>query len=182
QWQTSGNPLSPGYNAKFPHHWGFGVFGPPALGQVHTPKRGIENTSNNVLGINKWLNGWECGSLLFILLFLLTSRRFQLWDKILFAGIGSILVLYFGYFFQDLLFGPRFLFIIAPILLLFIVRSVLPEEESAFPSWRPYAFSLLAISQIIFFPLRLNDFVQLFNPALYPESVIEKNQRELKTP
>src|SRR5205085_10197053 len=129
---------------------GFRTCGPPSLGQVHTPARGLEDTSNHILGLNKWLSGWDCGSIIFILLFLLLTPWFQIWDKILFAGIATLVCFYFGYYFQDLVFGPRFLFIAAPVLLLFVARSISPEEPTSLPNWQPYALSLLVISVLIY--------------------------------
>lgn len=180
QWQTTGDPFLPGYNVKIPHSWGFQAIGPKRFGTVHTPMRGLENTSNNLLGLNRWLNGWDSGSLIFILAFLLLRKTSQVWDRILLTGTVILILFYFGYYFQDLLYGPRFLFIAAPMFLLFICRSVVSDEELIIESWRPIGVSLMLLCTVLGILFNFRTFVEKFNPAHYAESDIEKSLRQLK--
>src|SRR5205823_6276372 len=56
QWKTTGSPFVPGYRLVYKdYHYGFGK---SLEGQVHTPLRGLENSSNELLGLNDWLTGW----------------------------------------------------------------------------------------------------------------------------
>jgi hypothetical protein len=121
---TTGDPLLPGYKAfgmlEYNHaQWGlgFGTRGFDAWG-AHTPLAGLLQTGENLNALNLYLFESPLpGLLLVLLLFLTTARKPEDW--LLLASFAALPVLYFFYWFQDLWFGPRFLFEgLAPILLL----------------------------------------------------------------
>jgi hypothetical protein len=160
--RTTGDPLVQPYSIEYP---GMKLgFGEQFAGITHSPARAIEQLSNSFLGLNKWLNGWYSGSLFFFFAFLILASRLQLWDKLLLLCCGALVAFYFFYVFQDLIFGPRFFFLCAPILLLFIARSCGPEVGKA----APYLSALLLLSILSFLPLNLAKFIWIYDPANDP--------------
>jgi hypothetical protein len=122
---TTGTVTLPGYNAYCileQYHARFGVgfgyrdytsnWGP------HTPIRGVVQTINNLVALNRYLfEGPLPGLILVLLLFLSLPRNKA--DYLLLALFAALPIAYFFYFFQDLCFGPRFLYEgLAPLLLL----------------------------------------------------------------
>jgi hypothetical protein len=121
-WLTNGDPFRLGYVVKWGpgHEVGFGKSG---WGAQHTPFRGLVNTGNNINGLNKNLFEWPVPALLplFALLF---SGRADRRDWLLFAGLASLVAAYFFYWYQDLSFGPRFLFGALGFLVLLTIRGI----------------------------------------------------------
>ena len=121
---TTGDPLLPGYKVygmlEYNHaQWGlgFGTRGFDAWGQ-HTPLRGLIQTGTNLNALNLYLFESPFPGLLLVLLLFVASARKPA-DWLLLASFSALPVLYFFYWFQDLWFGPRFLYEgLAPILLL----------------------------------------------------------------
>jgi 4-amino-4-deoxy-L-arabinose transferase-like glycosyltransferase len=123
-YMTTGNPLLSGYKAygmlEYGHtRWGlgFGERGIDGWG-AHTPLRGLSQTGDNLSALNLYLFEGALPGLLGVLLLFLTSSRNQV-DWLLLASFVALPVLYSFYWYQDLIFGPRFLYEgLAPILLL----------------------------------------------------------------
>jgi hypothetical protein len=121
---TTGNPLVPGYEAygmlQYGHaRWGlgFGARGFEELG-AFTPLRGLVQTGNNLNGLNLYLFQSPIPGLFLVVLLFLTLTRNPT-DWVLLASFAMLPILYFFYWFQDLCFGPRFLYEgLAPVLLL----------------------------------------------------------------
>jgi hypothetical protein len=171
QWKTTGDPRTPGYNFEYdiPHRYGFG---PAPLGQTHTPLRGLENVSNNLLGLNIWATGWPSGTLFFIFLFLFFAPRLDPWDRVLCIGSGSLLLFYYFYFFQDLAYGPRYLYFLCPLVMLAIARllngAVSGTNKS--PVWIPALVIVMFIAYLPNFWVRVNQ----GNPSRYPAAGLKK--------
>ncbi len=162
QWNTTGRPWLSGYLLEYPDYkYGFGK---SYLNQAHTPIRGLENISNDILGLNSWLTGWYSGSLFFIIVFILFSPRWKTWDRLLFAGLVSLMGFYYFFIAQDLVFGPRFLFTLTPILLLMVARSARLSEEDPDEKWQPAVSALLILSFLSFIPEKLPHFIFRFQP------------------
>jgi len=171
QWKTTGNPMLAPYLLEYPDlKYGFGK---NFVGLVHSPARAVEQLSNSLLGMNKWLNGWYSGSLFYIVAFFLTVRRLRKWDTLLLLSCLSLLCFYFFYIAQDLIFGPRFIFLCAPILLLLVSRccDIGSEPECGQSSSRLCA--LLAVSFISFFPSNLSKFIWIYDPANDPPEYLK---------
>jgi hypothetical protein len=121
-WLTNGDPTVFGYVVKWGpgHEIGFGKSG---WGPEHTPWRGLVNTGNNLNGLNKNLFEWPVPALLplFALLF---SGRADRRDWLLFGSFAALVAAYFFYWYQDLIFGPRFLFEGLGFLVLLTVRGL----------------------------------------------------------
>jgi hypothetical protein len=178
QWKTVGNPWTAAYSLEYTGlKYGFGK---NYAGQIHTPLRGLELVSNSILGLNYWLNGWYSGSLFFICAFFLLEPRLHEWDRILLASSLTLILFYFAYFFQDLIFGPRFLFLLAPFLLFLIARSTgIGTGNSTGKKTHIAIRALLVISFLSFFPARFLQFVRIYNPANDPPEYLNSKVWEL---
>jgi hypothetical protein len=121
---TTGDPFLTGYKAygmlAYGHaRWGlgFGARGPDDWG-LHTLAHGLSHTGNNLIALNQYLFAGPFPGLLLVLLLFLTFTRKPI-DWLLLASFVALPALYFFYWYQDLIFGPRFLYeSLAPILLL----------------------------------------------------------------
>lgn len=119
---TNGNPFVFGYQVKFDT---LGFLGSAQMGPPHTLKGGFVNTSNNLTAMNKYLFEWPLPSLLFVLVLFLPWIERNRWDWIFLFSSLLLVFSYFFYYFQDLCFGPRFYFCLAPLLTLLTVRGLL---------------------------------------------------------
>jgi hypothetical protein len=174
QQQTSGNPFLPGYLIEYPDV-GYG-FGKHFAGE-HTIAKSLENISNNILGINEWLNGWLSGSIFFVILFFVVEKKIRTWDVLLILGCAGLASFYFFFFFQDLFFGPRYYYCFAPVFLLMVTRSIRPDEH-AFPRFRPFISSVCVIALLTFLPFKLSSFLNRYphdTNAGYLQEEIAKN-------
>ena len=105
---TTGDPMLMGYVVRWgpEHSLGFheAPWGPP-----HTPARGLDNTLSNLAALNLFTFG---GGLPVMLLVALGVRA--TWGSAQtragLLGLLLLLAVYAAYFFQDLTFGPRYLF------------------------------------------------------------------------
>jgi hypothetical protein len=161
QLQTTGNPFLPGYRLEYKVPLSYG-FGETAAHQMHTPIRGLENISNLVLGLDYWLTGWHLGAFIFVIFFVLFCK-WTTWDRLLLANCFTLLAFYYLFPLQDLVIGPRFLYPIALILLLFVARTILITISSDLPI-PPFPFVLFLFCFLSFFPLRLPQFIQKYQP------------------
>jgi len=180
QQQTSGNPFLPGYLIEYPDV-GYG-FGKHFAGE-HTLTKSLENISNNLLGIDEWLNGWLSGSMFFAILFFLVEKRIQKWDVLLLLGCAGLASFYFFFFFQDLFFGPRYYYCFAPVFLLMVTRSIRPDEHN-FPALKKYVGSVCVIALITFVPFKLPQFLNRYphdtNAGFLQEEIAKNgNQKRL---
>lgn len=157
QLQTTGDAFLPGYLVEYPDV-GLG-FGDHWCGR-HTPARGLRNVSNDFLGLNSWLTGWYTGSLFFVLAALL-RREMNTWDRLLLLSCFSLAGFYFFFFFQDLIFGPRYFFPLSFIFLILIARSFFRNESH----FEPVMISLALVSILSFLPFRFSSFLHKYEIA-----------------
>lgn len=105
--------------------WGAGHeigFGHSGWGASHTPLRGLVNTGNNLNGLNRYLFEWPLPGLLpLVLLFLSGAAHKE--DRLLLASFLALTIAYSFYWYQDLCFGPRFLFESTGVLVLLTARG-----------------------------------------------------------
>lgn len=119
---TTGDPFLFGYTALYGDSFRLGFVRPPQelvfARSEHTPLRGILNVNTGFHSLNHHLFGWPIPSLLFALLpFAALSRN--KWDYLLLANLLSIPAVYFFFFHQDFLMGPRYYFcLILPAVIL----------------------------------------------------------------
>jgi hypothetical protein len=163
QWKTLGSPFTTGQLLEFPQ----GKYG------FIKKARGLEQVSNTILSMNNWLNGWYTGSLFFLAAFFLTRSKFQNWDRvILFSGLGIMLFYYF-WSFQNLVFGPRYYYILTLLLLMMIARAAyrdVPEQGVIAPS---IIMALIVITLISALPVRLWHFVSAFRPSRFQAAALK---------
>jgi len=159
QKETSGNAHVSGYVYEYPNfQFGFGK----SL-QSSSSIDAVVNTSNNVLALNHWVTGWYSGSLFFAFIFLVRKAGFSAWDRLLALSCFLLAIFYSAVYWQDLLFGPRFFLLMAPVLLLMIVRSagLNPAKEPELQS--QIIPALLLVSLLLFLPLRFPQFINMYN-------------------
>jgi hypothetical protein len=126
--RTTGAPLLFGYDAAHgpAHALGFHV---DPNGDPHTPVRGLVYASGYLMRFDRFLFEWPLPALLVVCAVLATLRRASRWDTLLLALVGTFLAGYAAYWHNGFFDGPRFLFPIAPVLVLYAAR--LPEAAQA---------------------------------------------------
>jgi len=124
---TNGDPLLFGFEVLYGPNVRPG-FGHAAWGVPHNAFRGLLQTMNNLNGMNKHLFEWPAPSLLLVFLLFVSGSRNK-WDYILIGTFAAVVIAYFFYWFQDLCFGPRFLYEPAAALILLTARGILRLPE-----------------------------------------------------
>ena len=125
---TNGSALVFGYHVLYGHGHDPG-FGHSGWGEPHTPLLGLLNTFENLVGLNQYLFEWPFPSLLFVAV-LFALRRRDRWDALLLASGVSLAVFHFFYWYQDLCFGPRFLYEAGVTWLALSARGMLAAFDS----------------------------------------------------
>lgn len=125
--RTNGAPFRMGYVVRWgpEHTLGFGI---APWGSVHTPAGGLESTLSNLDAWNLHLFGGPLPAMLLVALGVARDRRRALvWA--LAASPLCVLAVYSAYFFQDLTFGPRYVYEASAFALLAASRGIgwLPE-------------------------------------------------------
>lgn len=124
---TNDNPLLFGYQKK---HGTLGFLGSAQEGPPHTLKGGVINTSNNLIGLNKFLFEWPVPSLLFAFILFASPIKKNRWDCLFLLSSLSLVASYAFYYFQDYCFGPRFYYCLLPFIIVLTVRGFY-----ALPQW-----------------------------------------------
>lgn len=124
---TNGDPFTFGYTALYGSDFRMGfVDGPRELAFTrfrHTPLRGFANLNNGFSSLNWYLFGWPVPSLIFALVpFAVWSKN--KWDWLLLGHLLSIPVVYFFFFHQDFLMGPRYYFSVIPAAVMLTARGI----------------------------------------------------------
>jgi 4-amino-4-deoxy-L-arabinose transferase-like glycosyltransferase len=125
--RTTGAPLVFGYDAAHgpAHAPGFHV---DPNGDLHTPRRGLAYVSGYMMRFDRFLFEWPLPALLVVCVVLARLRRASQWDSLLLGLVGSFLAGYAAYWHPGFFAGPRFLYPIAPVLVLYAAR--LPEAAA----------------------------------------------------
>jgi hypothetical protein len=125
--RTTGAPLLFAYDAAHgpAHALGFHV---DPNGEAHTPRRGLVYASGYLMRFDRFLFEWPLPGLLVVCAVLASLRRATRWDTLLVALIGTFLAGYAAYWHNGFFDGPRFLFPVAPILVLYAARA--PEAAA----------------------------------------------------
>jgi len=105
---TNGHPLLFGFQVLYGEDVLPG-FGNSAWGEAHTLLRGVYQTLDNLLGMNKYLFEWPIPSLMVVFL-LFIAQTVNKWDFLLLGSAFSLAIAYLFYWYQDWCFGPRFLY------------------------------------------------------------------------
>jgi len=155
---TTGAALTFGYTALWgaSHDLGFHL---SPYGDPHTPVRGLELLNTYFVRMQSYLFETPVPSLVPAIGALALTRRLTPFDRYLFASSGLLLLCYWAYWHDGFYLGPRFLFPMAPVLVLWSAR-MWTAIRSRFPSpivARTLGFSVLAAAGIALFvsiPLR----------------------------
>jgi hypothetical protein len=126
--QTTGHPLRFGYDVL----WGAGHalgFHEAAWGTVHTPARGVELISLYLTRLSSYLFETPFPALLLPAIGLWYARSLRAIDRYLLASAGLVIVGYWAYWHDGFYLGPRFLFALLPVLVVWSVRGVLELQE-----------------------------------------------------
>jgi 4-amino-4-deoxy-L-arabinose transferase-like glycosyltransferase len=128
----TGDPFTSGYSVFYGDNFRLGFVQPPHelvfARHRHTPLRGVVNVNNGLFYLNKYLFGWPLPSLLFAMVpFALPSRN--KWDHLMLASLLSIPAVYFFFFHQDFMMGPRYYFSFIPAAVILSARGLrdIPE-------------------------------------------------------
>lgn len=116
------------------HRPGFHV---TPLGFEHTPRRGLYIISAYLMKLDVGLLAWPVPALLVVVTSLALQRRANIWDTLMIAIVAGVLFGYFTYWSESYFLGPRFLLVIAPILILYTARfPAVAREHIAPPTLR----------------------------------------------
>jgi hypothetical protein len=139
---TNGDPLRMGYVVRWGPSHSLGFHASP-WGTPHTPLRGLDHTLSNLVGASVFLFGGAFPALALVALGTWRERgRLATW-----ALVGMpvcVLALYFFYFYQDLIFGPRYLYEASPALFLLAARGLVALSEEVVATRSPAARRALA--------------------------------------
>lgn len=144
--QQTGHPLLFGYTVLWGKSHDLGFHSAP-WGEVHSPLRGLELLNLYALRLQTYLFEAPVPSLLWATVGLLAARRLDRMDRYLLVSGGLLAALYFAYWHDGFFLGPRFMYPLAPLLVLWSARAVpLLRERGVSPRvWRGAVYaSLLA--------------------------------------
>ena len=120
---TTGHPLLFGYIAMHGKDHYPGFHDAPWSKQPHTIAQGFKHVFTNLNALSIFLFEWPIPSLFFVCLFLAFGKM-RFWEWLLVGWIGALLVGQFFYFFNQLDFGPRFVYECLPALILLTSRGM----------------------------------------------------------
>jgi hypothetical protein len=119
--QTTGAPLLFGYTVLWGRAHDLGFHATP-WGPVHTPVRGLELVNLYFLRLQSYLFEAAGPSLLPATAALALARRLAPFDRYLLAGSGLLVLCYFAYWHDGFYLGPRFMYPLLPVLVLWTAR------------------------------------------------------------
>lgn len=136
---TNGHPFLFGYIALHGkgHYPGFHL--DPEGEQFHTVSQGFKYMLGNLNGLNWYLFEWPISSLFFVCLFLGFGKK-RFWEWLLIGWIGALLIGHFFYYFNQLAFGPRFVYEAFPAFILLTSRGLVLGKRFL-ASWRRMSFA-----------------------------------------
>jgi hypothetical protein len=113
------------------------------LGFEHTPVTGLYRVSLYLMRLNESLLGWPVPVVALIAGAMAMWRSVTKWDHLLLALLCTTLLAYWIYWGDGSFYGPRFLFNVVPIFLLFVVRFPLAIRDRLRGTFLRTASSLL---------------------------------------
>ncbi len=118
---TTGHPLVFGYSVLWGEATGLGFHTSP-WGAAHTPVRGLEQISLYFLTLQRYLFETPFPALVPTILALALSRKFRPLDRYLLVSSGLLVGIYFAYFHYGVYLGPRFMFPLLAVLVIWTAR------------------------------------------------------------
>jgi len=166
--QTTGKPLLFGYQVLWGQSHDLGFHRAP-WGMAHTPARGLELINLYFLRLQTYLFESSIPSLIPFLGALFLTRKVDRFDRYLLAAAALVLGLYFAYWHDGFIFGPRFVFPLLPMLALWTARFPRLIRERFGPgfSYRVtwYGFAVAAaLAAFVSIPARAREYARSFVP------------------
>jgi hypothetical protein len=161
--QTTGHPLLSGYELLWGKEHNLGFHTNP-WGAEHTPARGLELVSLYVLRLQRFLFESPVPSLIPAVVAFALARRMTPFDRYLVAASVLLLGGYFAYWHDGFYLGPRFIYPLLPLLVLWTARAPGLLRERLRPDRLPYRtimYSALAagvIALLASVPLRVRQY------------------------
>jgi hypothetical protein len=118
---TTGQPLLFGYQVLWGRSHDLGFHRAP-WGLAHTPRRGLELINLYFLRLQTYLYESSIPSLVPVLGALYLTPKVDRFDRYLLSSVSLLLGLYFAYWHDGFIFGPRFVFAMLPMLALWTAR------------------------------------------------------------
>ena len=137
---TTGHPFLFGYIALHGKNHYPGFHQAPWGNQFHTVAQGVKYVLGNLNALNYYLFEWPIPSLLFVCIFLAYGKK-RFWEWLLVGWIGALLIGHFFYFFNQLHFGPRFLYEILPALILLTSRGLSVSTQFITSRWKTLSYA-----------------------------------------
>ncbi len=139
---TTGHPLVFGYSVLWGEATGLGFHTSP-WGVAHTPVLGLEQISLYFLMLQRYLFETPFPALVPTVLALALSRKFRPLDRYLMVSSGLLVGIYFAYFHNGVYLGPRFMFPLLPLLVIWTARLPALVKER-FGKGLPYRTTIYA--------------------------------------
>ena len=137
---TTGDPLLFGYIALHGKGHYPGFHQDPWTGKFHTVAQGFMYAIGNLNALNYYLFEWPIPALLFVCVFLAYGKK-RFWEWLLVGWIGALLVGHIFYFYNQLSFGPRFVYEGLPALILLTSRGLSLSTEFIMSRWRTLSYA-----------------------------------------
>jgi len=118
---TTGSATLFGYELLWGSRHGLGFHQAP-WGVSHTPARGLELVSLYFLRLQTYLYETPVPSLVPVIAALLLVPRLSSFDRYLLSGSGLLVLGYFAYWHDGFFLGPRFFYLLLPMLVLWTAR------------------------------------------------------------
>ena len=132
---TTGHPLLFGYIAMHGKDHYPGFHQEPWSDRFHTVTQGFKYVFEDLNALNYYLFEWPIPALLFICIFLTYGKK-SFWEWLLVGWIGALLVGHFFYFFNQLDFGPRFVYESLPALILLTSKGLSLSVQFLTTQWK----------------------------------------------
>ena len=165
---TTGHPLMFGYQVLWGRSHDLGFHRAP-WGFAHTPARGLELVNLYFLRLQTYLFESSLPSLAPGVAALCLTRLVDRFDRYLLASAVLVVALYFAYWHDGFIFGPRFVFALVPMLVLWtarlpaLVRDRAGDGLTYRTTWYGYGVAAV-LATTVSIPARARDYAQAFAP------------------
>lgn len=168
---TTGHPLLFGYIALHGKDHLPGFHQDPWIEQPHTIVQGVKYLFGNLNGLNYYLFEWPVPSLFFVVLYLAFEKK-ATWDWMLVGWLSSLFVGQVFYFYNEFVFGPRFVYETLPAVILLTSKGIVTSTQllAAWSKTQSYALARSAICLIL---IGLFLFAMFFNAPKTAETYHE---------
>ena len=169
--QTTGHPLLFGYQVLWGQSHDLGFHRAP-WGIAHTPARGLELINLYFLRLQTYVFESSLPSLVPVLGALVLARRVDRFDRYLLASAALLVGLYFAYWHDGFLFGPRFVFALLPLIAIWTARFPGAVREWFGPGvpyrtvWFGFGVAMV-LALFVSIPARAREYAQSFAPMRF---------------